>query len=75
MYASRGLVFQDMGTHKLAIADFTTSIAKEPSHVIVHYYLGMSKFKLKQIEEATSDLKQALQTNPHIQGVCLDGLG
>jgi len=44
VYISRGVVYQDMGNHQLAIQDFNEAIARSPDESDGYYRRGLSEY-------------------------------
>lgn len=74
VYIERGLVYQDMGNHHYAIADFQKAIELDAKYESAWYFSGISKLKSKQVNEAIEDFLQAQLLNDQLPGV-YDGLG
>lgn len=45
VYIERGLVYQDMGNHNYAIADFRKAIDIDEKYANAYFYNGISKLK------------------------------
>lgn len=84
VYIARGVVYQDMGNHQLAINDFQEALKYDQELSEGYYRSGFSKFYSKRYKEAIADFEMArekelnqmdedpnLQRNPGIP----DGLG
>ena len=74
VYIERGLVYQDMSNHKMAIEDFQQAISKDDQCIEAFFHIGTSKLKSNQIKEAIEDFNQAYNLDENIPGI-LDGLG
>jgi len=61
VYYERGLVYQMMGNHKLAIGDFLIAIAIDNKYAEALFCLGTSRLKCKEIEEAKNDFNRSLE--------------
>ena len=61
MYIARGLVYQDMGNHQLAIKDFEAALERDPDLSEGYYRSGISKFHSKRYKQAVSDFQRALE--------------
>mmetsp|Transcript_6828 Transcript_6828/g.11527 ORF Transcript_6828/g.11527 Transcript_6828/m.11527 type:complete len:170 (+) Transcript_6828:1159-1668(+) len=59
VYIARGVVYQDMGNHQLAINDFNEAIKFDPDLSEGYYRRGLSKFYSKRFKEAISDFMLA----------------
>ena len=59
VYIARGVVYQDMGNHALAITDFIQAIDLDKDLSEGYFRLGFSKFYSKNYNEAISDFKKA----------------
>lgn len=57
VYIARGVVYQDMGNHQLAIKDFNKSIEIDPELSEGYYRRGFSKLANKNFHEAIEDFK------------------
>lgn len=62
VYIARGTVYQDMGNHQLAIADFNKSIELDPELSEGYFRRGISKLNSKQYHEAIKDFEKSAQT-------------
>jgi tetratricopeptide (TPR) repeat protein len=76
VYIQRGLVYQDMGNHQMAIEDFEKAKELEPNYSPSHFYLGVSKLQSRDPRSAREHFDLALKLddkgeNPGI----FDGLG
>lgn len=74
VYIERGLVYQNMGNHHMAIKDFQHAIQIDSRCVKAYYHNGTSKLKDGQIEAAIMDFKKAEDIDSTIAGI-MDGLG
>lgn len=74
VYIERGLVYQDMGNHQMAIKDFQHAILIDPKCIKAYYHNGTSKLKDGQIQAAIDDFNEAQIIDDSIAGI-LDGLG
>ena len=45
VYIERGLVYQDMSNHKMAIEDFQQAISKDDQCIEAFFHIGTSKLK------------------------------
>ncbi|KAF0696326.1 Aste57867_12885 [Aphanomyces stellatus] len=60
-HEARGLVFQDIGMHELAIEDFTSSLALAPTPQPVYlYHRGECQLRLGNFQQAVDDLSLAI---------------
>lgn len=73
VYVERGLVYQDMGNHKYAIADFQKALEIDIDYEAAWYLSGVSKLKSGLVNEAIEDFLQAQLRNDQLAGV-YDGL-
>ena len=74
VYIERGLVYQNMGNHNMAIKDFKHAIQIDPRCIKAYYHNGTSKLKDGQIQAAIDDFTEAQNLDDTIPGI-LDGLG
>ena len=74
VYLERGLVYQDMGNHNYAIEDFHQAAELDPNYALSFFYAGISKIKLKMIQEAIQDFEKAIVLDENLAGA-FDGLG
>lgn len=49
VYIERGLVYQDMGNHHMAIIDFQKAIDIDPMCIEAFFHIGTSKLKSDQV--------------------------
>ena len=90
VWIQRGLVFQDMGNHELAIEDFNKAIEIDQDYSKSWFHRGTSKLQSAQlmrsqkksdkVKEALEDFKEAerldeKEENPATLDVIWDGLG
>jgi tetratricopeptide (TPR) repeat protein len=59
VYIARGVVYQDMGNHQLAIKDFNRSIEIDPELSEGYYRRGFSKLASKSFHDAIEDFKKS----------------
>mmetsp|Transcript_42288 Transcript_42288/g.64835 ORF Transcript_42288/g.64835 Transcript_42288/m.64835 type:complete len:105 (-) Transcript_42288:800-1114(-) len=55
VFIARGVVYQDMGNHQLAINDFNEAIKFDTELSEGYYRRGLSKFYMKRFKEAIND--------------------
>jgi len=55
VYIARGLAYQDMGNHQLAIKDFNAALVCDPDLSEGYYRSGISKFHSKRYKDAIRD--------------------
>jgi len=55
VYIARGVVYQDMGNHQLAIKDFNEAISNDPALSEGYYRRGVSKLATKCFHDAIKD--------------------
>lgn len=65
-YNSRGLVYQEMGDHQKAIADFNRAIELDPGYAFPYNNRGYSYQKMNDREKAQRDYDKAIELNPKI---------
>ena len=73
MYYERGLAYQMMGNHELAIRDFQTAIKLDNKYAEALLSIGTSQLGIKDVYSAKASFQKAftLTENPEIQA----GLG
>lgn len=73
VWIQRGLVYQEMGNHELAINDFEIAIELDPQCSIAMFYMAKSKLAAGYIDQSIQDFErsEAITPTPAIQ----DGLG
>lgn len=77
VHIARGIIYQDMDKHQLAINDFNEAINIDSTNAEAFYRRGISQLKSHNSEQAIEDFKQSLELvtesvkNPGIY----DGLG
>ena len=49
MYFERGVVYQLMGNHELAIKDFEQALEIEPKYAEAYYHVGKSRLANKDV--------------------------
>jgi tetratricopeptide (TPR) repeat protein len=59
IYVNRGLVYQDMGNHQFAAADFNKALSLDPSYHEALYHIGISKLKSRRYQESIEDFMRA----------------
>lgn len=59
MYYQKGLLLEDLGAWKAAIADFTTVIKIDSNRALGYYHRALSQLQLKQVENAALDFESA----------------
>jgi len=65
-YNSRGLVYQELGEHDKAIADFNRAIALEPGYAFPYNNRGYSYQQMHDTKNALKDYDRAIELNPNI---------
>ena len=77
VYIARGVVYQDMGNHQLAIRDFNDSIKIDPELSEGYYRRGISQINLMNPSDAIEDFKLAKQheDEEQVNAGIPDGLG
>ena len=55
VYIERGLVYQDMENHNMAIQDFQQAIDIDNKCIEAFFHIGTSKLKSGQVQEAIQD--------------------
>ncbi|MBI5587181.1 MAG: tetratricopeptide repeat protein [Deltaproteobacteria bacterium] len=65
-YNSRGLVYQDLGEHKEAIADFNRAIELDPRYAFPYNNRGYSYQRMKDYGQAAKDYDRAIELDPGI---------
>ena len=63
-YIDRGLIYQEMGKHKLAIKDFSRALTMDPSAAVYYDYRGKSHLELELWREAEEDFSTSLSMYP-----------
>lgn len=63
-YKLRGFVRQQLGLDSLAIEDFNSGLAQNPSDREFMFYKAVSELNLKKYESADSTLSRLIETNP-----------
>lgn len=63
-YYFRGLEYDDLDQHHLAIDDFNKAISLNPYYSFVFYNRGITYSKLSQYHRAIEDLNEAIRLNP-----------
>ena len=73
IWIQRGLVYQDLGNHDLAIADFTEAIEIDSTCSEAMFHMATSKLKASMIDASIEEFKKsaAIEASAKIQ----DGLG
>ncbi|HRI43823.1 MAG TPA: tetratricopeptide repeat protein [Fimbriimonadaceae bacterium] len=61
---ARGLCYQKLGRSSEAIADFSTSLALDPTSAVTYSSRGQEYLTLGQVDEALVDLYRALELSP-----------
>ena len=56
----QGMTQQRMGQNEKAIVSFREALAKDPLHVLAHYFLGVSYLDLNRPDEATREFQATL---------------
>jgi len=79
VFIARGVVYQDMGNHQLAINDFNKSIEIDPELSEGYFRRGFSKLYSKQFHEGIKDFEfskryESLDEDKKNHGID-DGLG
>lgn len=59
VYFERGLVYQAMGNHQLAIEDFMRAIEIDKHYAKALFCVGISRLKSRQIEQAIENFEDA----------------
>ena len=60
VYFERGVVYQLMGNHELAIKDFEQALEIEPKYHEALYHVGRSRLASKNVIQAEKDFQKAL---------------
>jgi tetratricopeptide (TPR) repeat protein len=64
LYLERGRAHEGLGNHKLAIADFSEAIGRDPSLIVAYFGRATAYEATGQGELATADLDKAIQLDP-----------
>ena len=77
VYIARGVVYQDMGNHQLAIKDFNDAIVIDEDLAEGYYRRGLSQLNLQNPTDAIEDFKMAKQKDDpnNVNAGNQDGLG
>ena len=59
VYIASGIVYQDMGNHQLAIADFNEAIKLDPELSEGYYRRGLSMLNSRNAYDAITDFEKA----------------
>lgn len=59
IFVHRGLVYQALNEHKIAIMDFDSALKIDNTYSDAHYWRGVSNLKLENYDEAIKDLNTA----------------
>ena len=59
VFIARGIVYQDMGNHRLAINDFNEAIMIDPNLAIAYYRRGASKLYSCNFHDAIKDFLES----------------
>ena len=73
VYYERGVVYQMMGNHELAIKDFEEALSKDNKFADALFNIGKSRLKNKMVEQAEEDFKKALDLSDRPE--MYEGLG
>ncbi len=73
----KGLIYANLNRHTEAIEEFKKELTGNPENAKIHYYMGVSYFKLKEYEKAKFEFRTALKINPdysaaHVQLVVIN---
>lgn len=60
----KGLIYANLHRHSEAIEEFKKELIHDPEDADVHYYMGRSYSRLKEYEQAISELKLAIKIRP-----------
>jgi tetratricopeptide (TPR) repeat protein len=66
LHVLRGNIYEGLGEHEKAIADFDQAIAANPDYAHAYVGRGAAYVNLMQIEAAINDLDRAIQLDPDI---------
>jgi tetratricopeptide (TPR) repeat protein len=63
-YVNRGIVQDELGQHKAAIADYTKAITLKPDLHLAYYNRANAQAQMKQYPKAIADYSKAIELNP-----------
>ncbi|MBN1614379.1 MAG: tetratricopeptide repeat protein [Deltaproteobacteria bacterium] len=61
----KGILFEEMGTSRLAKRAYTKAIKMNPTYAAAYYYRGISYMEMEEIRPAIRDFSRAIQLNPN----------